>query len=123
MQRVDTTLLGLLPQEAEKHPYIASMGVYVFRTETLLQLLRWKCSSCNDFGSEIIPSAVNEHNVQVRRNILCVLFENLRMLIKITLFFHSQAYLFNDYWEDIGTIKSFFDANLALTEQVCLKIL
>ncbi|WVZ20493.1 hypothetical protein V8G54_007815 [Vigna mungo] len=89
--RVDTTLLGLSPQEAEKHPYIASMGVYVFRTETLLQLLRWKCSSFNDFGSEIIPSAVNEHNV--------------------------QAYLFNDYWEDIGTIKSFFDANLALTEQ------
>lgn len=32
--------------------------------------------------------------------------------------FHCQAYLFNDYWEDIGTIKSFFDANLALTEQV-----
>lgn len=29
-----------------------------------------------------------------------------------------QAYLFNDYWEDIGTIKSLFDANLALTEQV-----
>ncbi|KAG5048065.1 hypothetical protein AAZX31_04G029900 [Glycine max] len=89
--RVDTTLLGLSPQEAEKYPYIASMGVYVFRTETLLQLLRWNGSSCNDFGSEIIPSAVNEHNV--------------------------QAYLFNDYWEDIGTIKSFFDANLALTEQ------
>lgn len=35
------------------------------------------------------------------------------------LFFVSwQAYLFNDYWEDIGTIKSFFDANLALTDQV-----
>lgn len=31
---------------------------------------------------------------------------------------HDQAYLFNDYWEDIGTVKSFFDANLALTEQV-----
>nr|XP_007136617.1 hypothetical protein PHAVU_009G059800g [Phaseolus vulgaris]ESW08611.1 hypothetical protein PHAVU_009G059800g [Phaseolus vulgaris] len=90
--RVDTTLLGLSPQEAEKHPYIASMGVYVFRTETLLQLLRWQYSSCNDFGSEIIPSAVSEH--------------------------HVQAYLFNDYWEDIGTIKSFFDANLALTEQI-----
>ena len=29
-----------------------------------------------------------------------------------------QAYLFNGYWEDIGTIKSFFDANLALTDQV-----
>ena len=31
-----------------------------------------------------------------------------------------QAYLFDDYWEDIGTIKSFFDANLALTAQVCI---
>jgi len=29
-----------------------------------------------------------------------------------------QAYFFNDYWEDIGTIKSFYDANLALTEEV-----
>lgn len=90
--RVDTTLLGLSPEEAKKQPYIASMGVYVFRTETLLKLLRSNCSTCNDFGSEIIPSAVNDdHNV--------------------------QAYLFNDYWEDIGTIKSFFDANLALTDQ------
>lgn len=88
---VDTTLLGLSPEEAKKHPYIASMGVYVFRTETLLELLRSNQSSSNDFGSEIIPSAVNDYNV--------------------------QAYLFNDYWEDIGTIKSFFDANLALTEQ------
>lgn len=32
--------------------------------------------------------------------------------------FFAQAYLFNDYWEDIGTIRSFFEANLALTEQV-----
>lgn len=32
--------------------------------------------------------------------------------------FGPQAYLFRDYWEDIGTVKSFFDANLALTEQV-----
>ncbi|XP_057434963.1 glucose-1-phosphate adenylyltransferase large subunit 1-like [Lotus japonicus] len=87
---VDTTLLGLSPEEAKNNPYIASMGVYVFRTEVLLKLLRWSHSSCNDFGSEIIPSAVSDHNV--------------------------QAYLFNDYWEDIGTIKSFFDANLALTE-------
>ncbi|CAL0305839.1 unnamed protein product [Lupinus luteus] len=88
---VDTTLLGLSAEDANKHPYIASMGVYVFRTETLLNLLRSNCSLCNDFGSEIIPSAVSDHNV--------------------------QAYLFNDYWEDIGTIKSFFDSNLALTEQ------
>ncbi|XP_030527009.1 glucose-1-phosphate adenylyltransferase large subunit 1 isoform X2 [Rhodamnia argentea] len=89
--QVDTTLLGLSKQDAVNFPYIASMGVYVFKTDVLLKLLRWSYPSCNDFGSEIIPSAVTEHNV--------------------------QAYLFNDYWEDIGTIKSFFDANLALTEQ------
>ncbi|KAM1223592.1 hypothetical protein ACFX10_042442 [Malus domestica] len=89
--QVDTTVLGLSDLEAMNSPYIASMGVYVFRTDVLLKLLRWSYPSCNDFGSEIIPSAVREHNV--------------------------QAYLFNDYWEDIGTVKSFFDANLALTEQ------
>ncbi|XP_024976516.1 glucose-1-phosphate adenylyltransferase large subunit, chloroplastic/amyloplastic-like [Cynara cardunculus var. scolymus] len=89
--QVDTRVLGLSDDEALRNPYIASMGVYVFRTDVLLKLLRWKYPSCNDFGSEIIPSAVAEHNV--------------------------QAYLFNDYWEDIGTIRSFFDANLALTEQ------
>ncbi|KAJ6730951.1 GLUCOSE-1-PHOSPHATE ADENYLYLTRANSFERASE LARGE SUBUNIT 3 CHLOROPLASTIC [Salix viminalis] len=89
--QVDTTLLGLSKQEAMQFPYIASMGVYVFRTDVMLKLLRCSYPSCNDFGSEIIPSAVKEHNV--------------------------QAYLFNDYWEDIGTIKSLFDANLALTEQ------
>ncbi|GKU89965.1 hypothetical protein SLEP1_g4033 [Rubroshorea leprosula] len=89
--QVDTTLLGLSKQDATKFPYIASMGVYVFRTDVLLKLLKWSYPSCNDFGSEIIPSALKKHNV--------------------------QAYLFNDYWEDIGTIKSFFDANLALTEQ------
>ncbi|KAJ7957772.1 Glucose-1-phosphate adenylyltransferase [Quillaja saponaria] len=66
--QVDTALLGLSAQECS-----------------------WSYPSCNDFGSEIIPSAVREHNV--------------------------QAYLFNDYWEDIGTIKSFFDSNLGLTEQ------
>ncbi|KAL8059057.1 hypothetical protein ABFX02_03G062600 [Erythranthe guttata] len=89
--QVDTSILGLTPQEAASFPYIASMGVYVFRTDVLLKLLRFSYPSCNDFGSEIIPSAVKDHNV--------------------------QAYLFSDYWEDIGTIKSFFDANLALTEQ------
>ncbi|PON54930.1 Glucose-1-phosphate adenylyltransferase [Parasponia andersonii] len=89
--RVDTSVLGLSELDALKYPYIASMGVYVFKTDVLLKLLRWSYPHCNDFGSEIIPSAVRDHNV--------------------------HAYLFNDYWEDIGTIKSFFDANLALTEQ------
>ncbi|KFK36157.1 hypothetical protein AALP_AA4G085400 [Arabis alpina] len=88
---VDTSILGLPPKEAAENPYIASMGVYVFRKEVLLKLLRSTYPTSNDFGSEIIPLAVREHNV--------------------------QAFLFNDYWEDIGTIGSFFDANLALTEQ------
>lgn len=44
-----------------------------------------------DFGKEIIPASAKDYNV--------------------------QAYLFNDYWEDIGTIESFYDANLALTRQ------
>ncbi|XP_019454186.1 PREDICTED: glucose-1-phosphate adenylyltransferase large subunit 1-like isoform X1 [Lupinus angustifolius] len=91
MQQADTSLFGLSPQEALKSPYIASMGVYVFKTEVLLNLLKWRYPTSNDFGSEIIPAAVREHNV--------------------------QAYFFRDYWEDIGTIKTFYDANLALTEE------
>uniref|UniRef100_A0A7N0VBR8 Glucose-1-phosphate adenylyltransferase n=1 Tax=Kalanchoe fedtschenkoi TaxID=63787 RepID=A0A7N0VBR8_KALFE len=87
---VDTTVLGLSREEAEKKPYIASMGVYVFKKEILLNLLRWRFPTANDFGSEIIPASAKEYFI--------------------------KAYLFNDYWEDIGTIRSFFDANLALTE-------
>lgn len=86
---VDTTVLGLSKDEAEKKPYIASMGVYVFKKEILLNLLRWRFPTANDFGSEIIPASAKE--------------------------FFIKAYLFNDYWEDIGTIRSFFEANLALT--------
>ncbi|OAY64517.1 Glucose-1-phosphate adenylyltransferase large subunit 2, chloroplastic [Ananas comosus] len=89
--QVDTTVLGLSPQDANKYKYIASMGIYVFRTSSLLRLLRLHYPTANDFGSEVIPKAVKDYNV--------------------------QAYLFDGYWEDIGTIKSFFDANLALTDQ------
>ncbi|KAK9147180.1 hypothetical protein Sjap_007083 [Stephania japonica] len=89
--QVDTSILGLSAKKAKRFPYIASMGIYLFKTDVLLELLRWRYPMANDFGSEIIPMAVEEYNV--------------------------QAYLFNDYWEDIGTIKSFFDANLALTDQ------
>ncbi|KAF7813785.1 glucose-1-phosphate adenylyltransferase large subunit 3, chloroplastic/amyloplastic [Senna tora] len=88
--QVDTTVLGLSRDEAQKKPYIASMGVYVFRKEILLNLLRWRFPTANDFGSEVIPASARE--------------------------FYMKAYLFNDYWEDIGTIRSFFEANLALTE-------
>ncbi|PKA47220.1 Glucose-1-phosphate adenylyltransferase large subunit 2, chloroplastic [Apostasia shenzhenica] len=90
--KVDTTLVRLSCTEAMKYPYIASMGVYVFRRDILLKLLRWRYPTSNDFGSDILPAVVHEHKV--------------------------QAYLFNDYWEDIGKLKSFFNANLAFTDQI-----
>ncbi|AES89140.1 putative glucose-1-phosphate adenylyltransferase [Medicago truncatula] len=89
--QADTSLFGLSNQDALRSPYIASMGVYVFKTDVLLKLLKWRYPTSNDFGSEIIPASVKEYNV--------------------------QAFFFGDYWEDIGTIKSFYDANMALTEE------
>lgn len=65
LQQVDTSIIGLSPEEALKSPYIASMGVYAFKTDVLLKLLRWRYPTSNDFGSEIIPAAVKEHNMQV----------------------------------------------------------
>ncbi|KAK3164857.1 hypothetical protein QOZ80_1AG0025740 [Eleusine coracana subsp. coracana] len=89
--RVDTSFLSYAIGDTQKLPYIASMGVYVFKRDALLYLLESKYPQLHDFGSEILPRAVLEHNV--------------------------QACIFTGYWEDVGTIKSFFDANLALTEQ------
>ncbi|MGZ8521363.1 MAG: glucose-1-phosphate adenylyltransferase [Candidatus Binatia bacterium] len=87
---VDTTVLGLSKEKAKELPYIASMGIYVFDKQVLLDLLD-KNPSHTDFGKEIIPAAAAHNRV--------------------------EAYLFKDYWEDIGTIESFYQANLALTEQ------
>ncbi len=88
--QVDTTVLGLDAQQAKQLPYIASMGIYVFKKDVLVHLLN-KSLEQTDFGKEIIPASAKDYNV--------------------------QAYLFNDYWEDIGTIEAFYDANLALTQQ------
>jgi glucose-1-phosphate adenylyltransferase len=88
--RVDTTVLGLTKEQAELQPYIASMGIYVFKKDVLIKLLKESLER-TDFGKEIIPDAAQDHNV--------------------------QAYLFDDYWEDIGTIEAFYNANLALTQQ------
>jgi glucose-1-phosphate adenylyltransferase len=88
--QVDTTILGLNAEEAKASPYIASMGIYVFKKEALIKLLRQN-PDYTDFGKEIIPNASKDNNI--------------------------QAYLFKGYWEDIGTIESFYDANLALTHQ------
>jgi glucose-1-phosphate adenylyltransferase len=88
--QVDTTVLGLNPEQARDNPYIASMGIYVFKKEVLHKLLKQNLEQ-TDFGKEIIPAAADDHNL--------------------------QAYLFKGYWEDIGTIEAFYDANLALTQQ------
>ncbi|NEQ21256.1 MAG: glucose-1-phosphate adenylyltransferase [Microcoleus sp. SIO2G3] len=88
--QVDTTTLGLDAKQAKETPYIASMGIYVFKKDVLTHLLNTSPQQ-TDFGKEIIPASAKDYNV--------------------------QAYLFNDYWEDIGTIEAFYDANLALTRQ------
>jgi len=84
--RVDTSKLGLNPEEASRRPFIASMGVYLFKYNVLREML--KGTSYTDFGSELLPAAIGKYNV--------------------------QAYLFDGYWEDIGTIPSFYHANLDL---------
>jgi glucose-1-phosphate adenylyltransferase len=88
--RVDTKSLGLNAEQAAEQPYIASMGIYVFKKQVLIDLLKASLDQ-TDFGKEIIPGAAGKYNL--------------------------QAFLFDGYWEDIGTIESFFDANLALTQQ------
>jgi len=88
--QVDTTTLGLTPEEAQQQPYIASMGIYVFKKQVLVDLLKANTEQ-TDFGKEIIPTSASKYNV--------------------------QAYLFEGYWEDIGTIAAFYEANLALTQQ------
>jgi glucose-1-phosphate adenylyltransferase len=88
--RVDTTVLGLPVKKAKELPYIASMGIYVFEKRVLHDLLNGSRDQ-TDFGREVIPASAKNYNV--------------------------QAYLFKDYWEDIGTIEAFYNANLALTQQ------
>jgi glucose-1-phosphate adenylyltransferase len=85
--RVDTTRFGLTDEGAEERPFLASMGIYVFNYDRLVELLKTD-NSWVDFGREIIPSAIEKYNV--------------------------QAHLFNSYWEDIGTIRAFYEANLDL---------
>jgi glucose-1-phosphate adenylyltransferase len=88
--QVDTTVLGLPAEKAKELPFIASMGIYVFEKQVLHDLLN-EAPDRADFGREILPASARDYNV--------------------------QAYLFKDYWEDIGTIEAFYNANLALTYQ------
>jgi glucose-1-phosphate adenylyltransferase len=66
--------------------YLASMGIYVFNARNMEDCL---ANELTDFGKEIIPRAINKLKV--------------------------NAYIFDGYWEDIGTIRNFYEANLELT--------
>jgi len=70
--------------------YLASMGIYLFNRKLLFDLLQGNEHA--DFGKEIIPQSITEHKV--------------------------ISYQFEGYWTDIGTIPSFFDANLGLTDDI-----
>jgi glucose-1-phosphate adenylyltransferase len=89
--RVDTTSLGLTEDEARARPYLASMGIYVFKYDRLEEVLAEDMTRL-DFGKEVIPGSIHKYNV--------------------------QAYLFNGYWEDIGTIAAFYKANLDMTSAI-----
>jgi glucose-1-phosphate adenylyltransferase len=68
-------------------PFVASLGIYVFSREVLFEVLEQ--DDATDFGRGIIPHALNQYEV--------------------------QAHLFRGYWADVGTIQSFYDANVMLT--------
>ncbi len=78
---------GSLPPEKE---YLASMGIYIFNAGTMEEMLGGENEKYTDFGKEILPLAIGKKKI--------------------------FSYVFDGYWEDIGTIKSFYDANIALTE-------
>jgi glucose-1-phosphate adenylyltransferase len=80
---------GRLGIEDGQELFLASMGIYVFNRELLRKLLD---NTLADFGKHIIPSAIETHRV--------------------------FSYVFQGYWEDIGTIRSFFEANLDLTSEL-----
>ncbi len=84
--RMDPSWIDSHGIESRGRDCLASMGIYLFNRETLVKLLT-KTDS-HDFGREIFPAAARTHRVQV--------------------------HLFDGYWEDIGTIRSFYEANLQL---------
>ncbi len=87
--RIPPDLLQDLGRPTDAELYQGSMGIYVFNRKILIDVLD---NSYDDFGKHIIPASLKEHKV--------------------------FAYIFQGYWEDIGTVRAFFEANLALTDTV-----
>jgi glucose-1-phosphate adenylyltransferase len=80
-----TALAGLESMPGPNKPYLASMGIYVFRTDLLFEVLK---SEGDDFGKHIIPGALADYRV--------------------------MGYVYDGYWADIGTIRAFYDVNLEM---------
>ena len=85
--KIPRELLKELGKSETEDVYQASMGIYIFNRDALIEALD---NNLVDFGKHIIPGAIKGKRV--------------------------SAYIFQGYWEDIGTIRAFFDANLALTD-------
>lgn len=113
VSREDAPSLGLLKQDKDGHildfvekpkeketqdkfisgndpdkPFLGSMGIYIFKTQVLIDLLKGY-PEYDDFGHEVIPQAIQSHSV--------------------------FGYVFDGYWRDIGTIRAFYETNLELT--------
>ncbi|MFL7838150.1 MAG: glucose-1-phosphate adenylyltransferase [Candidatus Promineifilaceae bacterium] len=80
----DEALAGFESGDNEEKPYMASMGIYVFNADFLYELLD---EEGDDFGHDLIPSAIRNNN-------------------------RVFGYVFEGYWEDIGTIRRFYRVNL-----------
>jgi glucose-1-phosphate adenylyltransferase len=81
--------LEAIGRSPEKELFQASMGIYLFNRQVLVDCLEGDLA---DFGKHVIPKAIGER--------------------------HVSAYTFEGYWEDIGTIRAFYEANLELTDLV-----
>lgn len=81
-------LAQFVSRDDPQRPYLGSMGIYLFKTQVLIDLLT--NSMDDDFGGEVIPKAITTHQI--------------------------YGFDFDGYWEDIGTIRSFYDTNLSLTD-------
>ncbi|MGI9114899.1 MAG: glucose-1-phosphate adenylyltransferase [Chthoniobacterales bacterium] len=87
--KMSTELLESIHRKADEELFQASMGIYIFNRDVLVQCLE---NDLVDFGKHIIPAAIEKRNV--------------------------SAFIFDGYWEDIGTIRAFYEANLDLTDIV-----
>ena len=96
IEKPDTSLLPDWTSEVsddmknEGRHYLASMGIYIFNRDLLIDLM--KNPDTNDFGKEIIPQSIDKHK--------------------------TLSYQYEGYWTDIGNIDSFFEANLGLTDNI-----